>query len=117
MHFCLRLLSTLAVCTYLHAGAIGLSSLTSTATIINFDDLSGGNCNLCGPSVTSQYSALGAVFNNPSFPTQETVDTNLTSGIPNSSSQSALFVEQGGGQFGVIPFQILFGVPVTMVGF
>jgi hypothetical protein len=86
--------------------------------VINFDDLAGGNCNLCGPSVTDQYVARGVIFNNPTYPGQETADTNLTSGIPNSSAPNALFIYQGGlvAQAPALPFQILFSVPVTMAG-
>jgi hypothetical protein len=101
----------------LHAGPIGLNGFSPSATLITFDDVTGGNCNLCGPSVVNQYSGLGVVFNNPSFPGQETADTNLTYGIPNASPVNALFVQQAGGQTGVLPFQILFSSPMTKVGF
>jgi hypothetical protein len=58
-------------------------------------------------------------FNNPSFPGQDTADTNLTFGIPNSSPPNALYIAQGGhiNDLPAMPFQILFSVPVTMVGF
>jgi hypothetical protein len=112
-------LSVLSVCAPLGASAITASSFTNQATIINFDNLTGGNCSLCGPSVTSQYAALGVQFNNPSFPGQDTADTNLTFGIPNSSPPNALYIAQGGhiNDLPAMPFQILFSVPVTMVGF
>lgn len=119
MRFGLSLLGVLGLGASLCATPIDSSSFTSNATIINFDDLTGGNCNLCGPSITSQCALLGVVFNNPSFPGQDTIDTNLTSGIPNSSSPNVLFIYQGGqlDQAPGLPFQILFSVPVTMVGF
>jgi hypothetical protein len=107
------------ICSSLRGGVIDFSSFTNSATIITFDDLTGGNCNLCGPSVTNQYASRGVVFNNPSFPGQDTADMNLTSGIPNSSPSNALFVDQGGhlGETSAMPFQILFSVPVATVGF
>jgi hypothetical protein len=95
------------------------SSFSSNATIINFDNLAGGNCNLCGPSVTDQYSSEGVLFNNPSYPGEDTADTNLTASFPNASPPHLLFVEQGGllSDPPAQSFQILFSVPVTKVGF
>lgn len=103
----------------LEGGPITAANFSSNATIVNFDDLTGGSCNLCGPSVTNQYSGLGVTFNNPSFPGQDTADTNLVPFIPDASAPNALFVEQGGtlGEAPAVPFQILFSVPVTMAGF
>lgn len=100
-------------------GPIGSAGFGSNATFINFDNLPGGNCNLSGPAVTNQYAALGVTFNNPSFPGEDTADTNLTASIPNASPPNALFVEQGGllGDAPALPFQILFSVPVTKAGF
>lgn len=119
MRFSFCLLSALPLCISLCAGPIDSSSFTSNATLVNFDDLTGGDCNLCGPSVTDQFAALGVTFNNPSFPGEDTTDTNLTSLIPGTSSTNALYVDQGGfiGQAPAEPFQILFSVPVTTVGF
>jgi hypothetical protein len=87
--------------------------------MINFDNLSGGNCNVCGPSVNSQYSSVGVMFNNPTYPGQDTADTNLTASFPNASAPNLLFVEQGGhlSDPSAQPFQILFSVPVMSVGF
>ena len=98
---------------------IASNGFTSNATLINFDDLTGGNCNLCGPSVQSQYSSLGVMFNNPTFPGEDTADTNLTASFPDASPPNLLFVEQGGqlSDPPAQPFQILFSVPVTTVGF
>lgn len=103
----------------LNGGAITSSSFGSNATVVNFDNLPGQNCNLCGPSVTNQYSALGVTFNNPSYPGRDTADTNLVPYFPDASAPNALFVEQGGmlGDAPAAPFQILFSVPVTMAGF
>jgi PEP-CTERM motif len=114
----LGLATTLTLAISLYGSAIDSSSFTNNATFINFDDLTGGACNLCGPSVTNQYASLGVTFSNPSFPGQDTADTNLTPLITNSSLPNALFVEQGGqiGETPAMPFQILFSVPETMVG-
>jgi hypothetical protein len=104
-----------AACGLARGGAI--TDFPAGGTTITFDDLAGGNCNLCGPSLTNQYRGLGVIFNNPTFPGQDTVDTNLTYSIPGASGSNALFVYQGGGQQGVAPFQILFSTPVETVGF
>ncbi len=103
----------------IHGEAIGLTGFTNNASVINFDDLTGGSCITCGPVVTNQYSASGVTFNNPTFPTMDTVTTFLAPYIPNTSSPNTLFVYQGGmmGDAPADPLQILFSVPVTMVGF
>lgn len=109
---------SLGIC--LHGGAITPGNFSSNATVVNFDDLTGGNCNLCGPSVTNQYAGLGVTFNNPSFPGQDTADTNLVPFFfPDASAPNALFVDQGGmmGETPALPFQILFSAPATMAGF
>ncbi|HKV41632.1 MAG TPA: PEP-CTERM sorting domain-containing protein [Blastocatellia bacterium] len=114
--FCVCALTEAAGAIY--GGPIGESSFTNP-TIINFDNLVGGDCNLCGPAVTNQYAALGVTFNNPSHPDEDTADTNLVPLFPLASAPNALFVEQSGliGEPAAEPFQILFSVPVTMVGF
>lgn len=101
------------------ANSIDPSSFTGNATLINFDNLTGGDCNLCGPSVVNQYAGLGVTFNDPSHPGDDTADTNLTSAFPLASAPNALYVYQGGllGQEPAQPFEISFSVPVTMVGF
>jgi hypothetical protein len=95
------------------------STFSSNATVINFDDLQGGNCNLCGTPVVDQYAPFGVTFNNPSYTGQETADTNLTSSFPNASGPNLLFIEQGGmlSDPPAQPFEILFSTPVTTVGF
>jgi len=95
------------------------SDFSGNATMVNFDNLTGGNCNACGPSVDGQYSSVGVMFNNPTYPGQDTADTNLTSSFPGASSPNLLFVLQGGYLIDppAQPFQILFSVPVTTVGF
>jgi hypothetical protein len=111
--FCI--LSVLAACS-IRAGEI--TSFPGAGATITFDDLQGGNCHLCGPSITNQYTGLGVSFNNPTFPGQETEDTDLASSIPNGSPPNALFIYQGGGgPTSVLPFQIVFSNPVNTVGF
>jgi hypothetical protein len=116
--FSLLLAGTLISGLSLSGGPI-TSGLASNATIVNFANLTGGNCNLCGPSVISQFSSLGVTFNNPSYPGQDTTDTNLTASFPNASGPNLLFVKQGGmlSDPPANPFQILFSAPVTSVGF
>jgi hypothetical protein len=113
------LAGVLALSFAVRGGPITPSNFSNNAVTINFDDLAGGNCNLCGPSVTNQYAGLGVTFNNPTFPGQETADTNLTSLVPNASPPNLLFVHQGGmlSDPPAAPFQILFSVPITKVGF
>jgi len=114
----LCLLSVVSTCVGLHASMIDASNFTSGWTTINFDNVPGGSCSLCGPSITTQYSSQGVVFDNPSMPGDETADTNLVFGIPNASPNNALYVAQGG-HFDdppAMPFRILFSTPVTMVG-
>src|ERR1700693_4013888 len=65
---CLGALSLMGVS--VRGGPITPSNFGSNATVISFDDLTGGNCNLCGPSVTNQYGVRGVTFNNTSFPGQ-----------------------------------------------
>lgn len=103
----------------LEASTISSTGFSSNATTINFDSLAGGNCNLCGTSVTNQYSSVGVLFNNPTYPTGDTADTNLTASFPNASGSNLLFVEQGGmlSDPPAQPLQILFSIPVTTVGF
>lgn len=118
MRFVFCILSALSVCVSMRASVIDAFSFPSHGTMINFDDLQGADCNLCGTSVTNQYAHFGVTFNNPSFPGQATTDTNLTFGIPNASA-NALYIAQGGhmGDAPAMPFQFLFSDPVSMVGF
>ena len=102
-----HLLGALLVCIPLCAGPIDSSSFTGDATLINFDDLMGGDCNGCGQSVTDQFATLGVTFNDPSFPGEATADSNLTPLIPGASPANALFVFQGG-QVGELPAPIRF---------
>jgi hypothetical protein len=119
MRLVVHIFGALSVCLSLCGGTIDLSSLSNQPVVISFDDLVGGNCTLCGTPVTNQYAALGVRFNNPSYPGQDTTDTNLTYGIPNASYGNALYVDQGGHMYDPpgLPFQILFSAPVWKVGF
>ncbi len=119
LRYGLCLLSVLA----LRAGPIDASSFSSNAVLINFGDLTGGNCNLCGPAVGNQYAGLGVTFNNPTYPGADTADNNLSPLMfpdpPDTPFPNALYVYQGGtlGDAPASPFEILFSVPVTKVGF
>jgi hypothetical protein len=119
VRFSLRFAGLLIATLSIEGSPITSSDFSSNATMINFDNLTGGNCNACGPSVGSQYSSLGVMFNNPTYPGEDTADTNLTSSFPDASSPNLLFVFQGGHLLDppAQPFQILFSVPVTSVGF
>ena len=111
--------SALAFCLSLYGGQISSSTFSSDAAVVDFSNLTGGNCNLCGPTLSNQYASLGVTFNNPSFPGQDTVDTNLAAFMPEFPFPNTLYVYQGGliGQAPATPFQIMFSVPVTTVGF
>jgi hypothetical protein len=103
----------------IEGSALTSPGFASNATVVNFDNLAGLSGNLAGPSVVDQYAALGVTFNNPSFPGEDTADTNLTASFPDASGANLLFIEQGGLLLDAPaqPFQILFSVPVTAVGF
>jgi hypothetical protein len=117
--FSVWLASALIAGLSIEGSPISSYNFSSSATIITFDELTGGSCNLCGPPVVNQYSSVGVMFNNPSYPGQDTADTNLTASFPDASGSNLLFVEQGGllADAPAQPFQILFSVPVTNVGF
>ena len=123
LRFSLCLAGTLTLGISLHAGPIDPSSFSKDATLIDFSNLSGGSCNLCGPSVSNQYAGLGVTFSNPTYPGDDTADTNLAAAMlipdPPDSPPNALFVYQGGmiGDGPAAPFQILFSLPVTQAGF
>lgn len=101
------------------ASAIPASALDGNSRLINFDNVTGGDCNLCGPSVVGQYAAEGVTFQNPTFQGADTIDANLAPYMLNDSLPNVLFVYQGGllAQDPAAPFQILFSDPVTKVGF
>ncbi len=117
--FSLWLAGTLISGLSLKGSPITSSDFASNATIINLDNLIGGDCNLCGPSIINQFSSLGIAFNNPSYPGQDTADSNLTALFPNASGTNLLFVKQGGmlRDPPAKPFQILFSAQVASVGF
>lgn len=115
----LCLLTAVTLGCSLGAATIDVSSFTPGATLIDFNNVDGGNCHLCGTSISTEYASLGVTFNNPSYPGMDTVQTNLTFGIPGATGPNALYVAQGGhiGDPAAAPFEIDFSIPVTMVGF
>lgn len=114
----LCLAATLVLGVSLEGSALTSPTQMTDDTFINFDGLPGGACNLCGPSITNQYAPQGVTFQNPSFPGDDTLDTNLSPYIPDTSG-NLLFVYQGGsvGSDPAMPFEILFSEPVEMAGF
>jgi hypothetical protein len=113
------LAAALSVAASIDASTIQFSDMPANSISINFDNLVGGPCNLCGPSVTNQYAAEGVTFLNPSFPGADTADTNLTAFMPAASIPNILYIYQGGliGQGVALPFEILLSIPVTKIGF
>jgi hypothetical protein len=114
----LLLVSMSLFCSSLSALPIVSPADMSNTTLVDFNTLAGGNCNLCGTSVTNQFSDIGVTFNNPSNPGDDTTDTNITPYVPGASG-NMLYVYQGGllDNQNAQPFEILFSVPVTAVGF
>lgn len=116
-----RILQTIALLTLslpLLASPIDANAFSGGATIINFDELAGGNCNGCGTQVTTQYSLFGVVFVNPTFPGEATAQTNLTSGMLNATAPNILWIHQGGliTDPNSAPLQLLFSTAVNRVG-
>src|SRR5581483_668010 len=72
-------------CSSLLALPISTPNSLSNTTLIDFNNLVGGNCNLCGTAVTNQYSNIGVTFANPSYSGQDAADNNLTSYVPGAS--------------------------------
>lgn len=114
-----RFLVVVGLSPHVFSNPIDPSVFSSQSTIIGFEDLGGGNCNGCGTIVTNQYSLFGVIFENPSFPDEATVQTNLTFSVPNASGVNILYVRQGGlvGDAPADPFQIFFSSPVHRAGF
>ena len=95
----------------LHAGTIGVGGFSGSATVINFDGLTGDSCLGCGDVVTNQYAGQGVTFSNATA----TANTYLATLLPSASLPNAVFVNQGGG--GNFPHLLLsFSVPVNRVG-
>lgn len=99
------------------AGPIGPGDFSGAATLIDFDDLTGGNTVVTGDLITTQYSGLGVVFNNPTLETRANASP-IGSGTVLSSKPNVAFIFQGGGTMGpsVPPQELIFSVPVTKVG-
>jgi len=97
------------------ATQIGQGDFSSSATVINFDNLAGGNSISTGEIVTNQYAAEGVIFNDPNYPAR--ANFSLSSQILTGHSQpNFLFVLQHDGGSGQ-PLQILFTTAQTEVGF
>ncbi len=94
-----------------HAGAIGLAGFSGSATVINFDALTGGATLGSGDVVTNQYAGQGVTFSNATA----TANTFLATLLPSASAPNAVFVFQGGGG-NLPPLSISFSVPVNRVG-
>jgi hypothetical protein len=94
-----------------HAGVIGLGGFSGSATLINFDGLTGGASLGSGDVVTNQYAGLGVTFGNATA----TANTFLATLLPAASLPNAVFVFQGGGG-SLPPLSMFFSVPVNRVG-
>lgn len=87
----MKLLSKTAFAIYLAFG----NSITTFATVINFDSLAGGPIQ-AGEQVTTQYSGLGVTFVD-SYSGGAHANNTLTSLISGSSSPNVLWVDQSSG--------------------
>ena len=93
--------------------ALGTIVSTSTAAVINFDDLVGGPI-FGGELVTSQYAGLGVTFSD-TFSGGAHANNTLTSRISGSSPPNIVWVDQSGGSSSGQYLQVDFGVPVHNV--
>jgi hypothetical protein len=90
--------------------ALGVVVSTSTAAVIDFDNLVGGPI-FGGELVTSQYSGLGVNFSD-SFAGGAHANNTLTSFLSGSSPPNILWVDQGGGSYTGQYLEIDFSTPV-----
>lgn len=99
------------------AGPIGPGDFSGSATLIDFDDLTGGATLGTGDLITNQYAGLGVVFNNPTLDTRANASP-IGGSLVLSSKPNVAFIFQGGGDLGpnVPPQELIFSVPVTKVG-
>ena len=97
-----------------NAVPIGIGAFSASATVINFDNLSGGADLSTGDIVTNQYAGLGVTFNDPDYPAR--ANTSLQPGFSGSSAPNILFVQQHDGNPLGNPLQILFTTPQLRVG-
>jgi hypothetical protein len=98
------------------ATQIGQGDFSSSATVINFDNLVGGNSTITGEVVTNQYAAAGVIFNDPNYPAR--ANASISSLLVTGHSQpNILFVQQHAAGANGQPLQILFTTTQTEVGF
>ncbi len=93
--------------------ALGAAISTSAATVITFDNLTGGPI-FGGDLVTSQYSGLGVIFSD-TYSGGAHANNTLTSFISGSSPPNVLWVDQGSGGSTGQYLQIDFSPPVIDV--
>jgi len=96
------------------AAAIGPGDFSSTAGLINFDNLAGGSSIFTGEVVTNQYSSLGVTFVNPNFVSR--ANANLAAMLDGQSDPNVLFIQQHNGSTSGLPQEILFSTPMLRVG-
>ena len=89
---------------------ISSSSMATTDTVVNFDDLGF----VFGTEIRNQYAANGVIFGGPSYLGDNVINPNLVRYIPNSSQPNALQVIPGASTSGL---DIEFSGPVTEFGF
>jgi hypothetical protein len=94
-----------------------VGDFSAAATLIDFDTLAGGSDILSGEVITNQYAGQGVMFDNPTFTTRANAYP-LGSWLVDNSKPNVAFIRQGGGNEGnnVPPQELIFSVPVTMVG-
>jgi hypothetical protein len=97
------------------AASITAADFSASATLINFDNLTGGTTVFTGDIITSQYAAVGVTFVNPTRVTRANASP-LGSEAVAASKPNVAFITQGSGGAPVAPQELHFSVPVNLVG-
>jgi hypothetical protein len=107
----------LAIGTTRQAGAdqIGPGAFSGSATLIDFDNLTGGTTVNTGDIITNQYAGLGVIFNNPDKVTRANASPIGAEAVA-ASKPNIAFVLQASGGAPVAPQELLFSVPVNLIG-
>lgn len=93
--------------------SLGAAVSTSTAAVIDFDNLVGGPI-FGGELVTSQYAGLGVMFSD-TFAGGAHANNTLTGFIAGSSPPNVMWVDQGSGSYSAQYLEIDFSVPVNHI--
>jgi hypothetical protein len=102
-------------CAAASAEEIPWSAFSGTATVIDFNSLTGGSTVTSGELINTQFAAQGVTFVNPLYPTY--ANANLAPLFATNSDPNIAFCHQGGGSDpNSQPQEIHFSVPINRVG-